>query len=72
MSDVTDLQELERISKLISDLRNTFVPAVREKIEKHFQVPAEMEGDILKMLEFEGRKQIKINSGLFEIIIKAK
>ena len=66
-----DLVMLQKLNAVIEAARTQFLP-IREKIEKHFQVPSEMEGDILRVLEFEGRKRITIKSGMFEIIIKTK
>lgn len=66
-----DLQMLQKLQSVIEQARTQFLP-VREAIEKHFQVPPEMEGDILRVLEFEGRKKITIKSGMFEVSIKTK
>jgi hypothetical protein len=66
-----DLIMLQKMEALLKSVREQFLP-LREAIEKHFQVPQEMEGDILRVLEFEGRKKITIKSGIFEVTIKTK
>jgi len=71
MSTTEDLIQLKKLQDIISQARNQFLP-LREKIEKHFQIPTDMKGDILKVLEFEGRKRISVKSGIFEVIIKTK
>jgi len=71
MTTTDDLVKLQQLQKIISEARNKFIP-LREKIEKHFQVPEEIKDDILKVLEFEGKKRISVKSGEFQIDIKVK